>query len=92
MTETATQETTLDTTLPDSWEWVSLDQLGEVIGGLTKNRKREVYPLRLPYLRVANVYANELRLDDVWVWVCPVSTDCLPLSHGTSSESSFLVL
>src|SRR5215218_631094 len=25
-------------------------------------------------------------------WVCPVSTDCLPLSHSTSSHSSFLVL
>ena len=23
---------------------------------------------------------------------CPVSTDCLPLSHSTSSHSSFLVL
>lgn len=27
-----------------------------------------------------------------WVWVCPVSTDCFPLSHSTSSHSSFLVL
>jgi hypothetical protein len=26
------------------------------------------------------------------IWVCPVSTDCLPLSHSTSSHSSFLVL
>jgi hypothetical protein len=26
------------------------------------------------------------------LWVCPVSTDCLPLSHSTSSHSSFLVL
>src|SRR5215204_4552435 len=25
-------------------------------------------------------------------WVCPASTDCLPLSHSTSSHSSFLVL
>ncbi len=27
-----------------------------------------------------------------WVWDCPVSTDCLPLSHSTSSHSSFFVL
>ena len=27
-----------------------------------------------------------------WVWVCPVCTDSLPLSHSTSSHSSFLVL
>ena len=25
-------------------------------------------------------------------WVCPVCTDCLPLSYSTSSHSSFLVL
>jgi hypothetical protein len=28
----------------------------------------------------------------VWVWVCPASTDCLPLSHSTSSHSNLLVL
>ncbi len=26
------------------------------------------------------------------MWVCPVSTDCLPLSHSTSSQSNFFVL
>ena len=26
------------------------------------------------------------------LWVCPVSTDCLPLSHGTSSQANLLVL
>ncbi len=51
--------------LPMEWIWVHLGQLGEVIGGLTKNKKRERCELQLPYLRVANVYANELRLDDV---------------------------
>ena len=51
--------------LPIDWTWVYLEQLGEVIGGLTKNKKREQFELQLPYLRVANVYANELRLDDV---------------------------
>jgi hypothetical protein len=25
-------------------------------------------------------------------WVCPVSTYCLPLSHGTSSQSNLFVL
>src|SRR5829696_3804316 len=25
-------------------------------------------------------------------WVCPVSTDCLPLSHGTSSQSNHFVI
>jgi hypothetical protein len=28
-----------------------------------------------------------------WVeWVCPVSTDCLPLSYSTSSQSNLFVL
>jgi hypothetical protein len=27
-----------------------------------------------------------------WVWVCPVSTDCLPLSHSTSSQFNSLVV
>jgi type I restriction enzyme, S subunit len=36
-----------------------------VIGGLTKNQKRASLPMKLPYLRVANVYADELRLEDV---------------------------
>jgi type I restriction enzyme S subunit len=51
--------------LPAGWVWATMEQLGEVIGGLTKNSKRKTYPLKLPYLRVANVYADELRLDDV---------------------------
>lgn len=51
--------------LPAGWVWTIAAQLGEVMGGLTKNANRESLPLRLPYLRVANVYAGELRLDDV---------------------------
>jgi type I restriction enzyme S subunit len=36
------------------------------MGGLTKNKdKRASYPHEVPYLRVANVYANELRLDEI---------------------------
>lgn len=51
--------------LPEGWVWASVEQLGEIIGGITKNRKRAQLPLKVPYLRVANVYADELRLDDV---------------------------
>ena len=51
--------------IPEEWHWVYMGQLGDVVGGLTKNKKREQFELQLPYLRVANVYANELRLDDV---------------------------
>lgn len=51
--------------LPEEWEWVNVGQIADVIGGLTKNSKRQTHSLRLPYVRVANVYANELVLDDV---------------------------
>jgi type I restriction enzyme, S subunit len=48
-----------------TWPRRSLGEVGSVIGGLTKNPKREVFPRKLPYLRVANVYANELRLENI---------------------------
>lgn len=51
--------------LPEGWVWANIGQIADVIGGLTKNSKRQAHSLRLPYLRVANVYANELMLDDV---------------------------
>ena len=51
--------------LPEGWCWSTVDQLGEVSGGLTQNPKRSTYPTQMPYLRVANVYANRLELDDV---------------------------
>ena len=44
---------------------VRMDEIGKVSGGLTKNTKRAELPLRKAYLRVANVYPNEVRLEDV---------------------------
>jgi type I restriction enzyme S subunit len=52
-------------TCPVGWCWTSLHEVCELIGGLTKNPRRAALKYQLPYLRVANVYANELRLDDV---------------------------
>ena len=51
--------------LPEGWCWATLGQLGEVTGGLTQNAKRRGYPIKVPFLRVANVYANRLELHDV---------------------------
>lgn len=51
--------------LPKSWTWASISQVGEVTGGLTKNPRREKLPAKIPYLRVANVYAGELDLTEV---------------------------
>ena len=47
------------------WKQSTLGDVGKIIGGLTKNQKRNDHALKLPYLRVANVYANELRLSDI---------------------------
>lgn len=37
----------------------------DISGGLTKNSKRHELPIKMPYLRVANVYYNELELDEI---------------------------
>jgi type I restriction enzyme S subunit len=60
--------TTLDVEpgpLPAGWAWQTLLEVADVTGGLTKNAKRDSLPKRIPYLRVANVYSNELRLDEI---------------------------
>lgn len=44
---------------------MKLGEICEISGGLTKNKKREIIRDKYPYLRVANVYSNELRLDDI---------------------------
>lgn len=51
--------------LPEGWVWATVEQLAEVIGGLTKNSKRSALPIKKPMLRVANVYQNRLDLDEV---------------------------
>jgi len=63
--EPAAPDTTELPELPDGWVWSSLNYLGDAIGGLTKNPKRAKFKRKLPYLRVANVYANELRLNEI---------------------------
>ena len=63
--EPAVPDTAKLSSLPEGWTWARLEQLGVTYGGLTKNPKRTKLAKQLPYLRVANVYANELRLDDI---------------------------
>jgi type I restriction enzyme S subunit len=63
--EPAASDTTNLPPLPEGWAWARLEQLGVTYGGLTKNPKRAKLPNQLPYLRVANVYANELRLNEI---------------------------
>lgn len=51
--------------VPSQWRWLPLSSFGEVAGGLTKNRRRDALPLKARYLRVANVYSNRLKLDEI---------------------------
>lgn len=51
--------------LPEGWFNFALDELAEISGGLTKNAKRNSFEEKVPYLRVANVYSNELKLDEI---------------------------
>ncbi len=53
------------TQLREGWTWTKGHQIGHVSGGLTKNPKRAKFSQILPYLRVANVYANQLRLEEI---------------------------
>jgi type I restriction enzyme S subunit len=66
-------------------EWIdtTIGDVGQVISGLTKNPKREGLPRKLPYLRVANVYADELRLDQIeYIGVADHELDKLLVRQG----------
>jgi type I restriction enzyme S subunit len=69
--------------LPAGWAWANIAQVGQVISGLTKNPKRIALASKLPYLRVANVYANELRLHEIeHIGVGPSELEKLLLRKG----------
>ena len=42
-----------------------LSELATITGGLTKNSKRNTFNLKMPYLRVANVFFNRLDLNEI---------------------------
>ncbi|AFZ56192.1 restriction endonuclease subunit S [Anabaena cylindrica FACHB-243] len=52
-------------TNPMGWDKSFLEQISEVQGGIQLSQKRENLPLKLPYLRVANVYRNKLELSEI---------------------------
>lgn len=51
--------------VPSEWLTLPMSDLGQTTGGLTKNQKRNAFPLKAKYLRVANVYSNRLELDEI---------------------------
>lgn len=51
--------------LPRGWRWVSTAEAGEVQLGRQRSPKNHRGPHMVPYLRVANVHEDEIRVDDL---------------------------
>ncbi|MGW3522450.1 restriction endonuclease subunit S [Streptomyces olivaceus] len=71
--------------LPVGWKWARLGQVASVVGGVTKDGKRQGDPdyVEVPYLRVANVQRGEIVLDKVTtIRVPPEKAEALRLEHG----------
>lgn len=52
--------------IDSEWPVERLGSLGCITGGITKNAKRQLMKLQVPYLRVANVYENRLELSEIF--------------------------
>jgi type I restriction enzyme S subunit len=71
--------------LPSGWMWLRLEDVADVVGGITKDSKKQSDPafVEVPYLRVANVQRGSLRLDDVTtIRVAPAKAEALRLRPG----------
>ncbi|MEU9076878.1 restriction endonuclease subunit S [Kitasatospora sp. NPDC048538] len=55
--------------VPHGWRWRRLEDVAEVVGGVTKDSKKQSDPdlPEVPYLRVANVQRGRLDLDQISV-------------------------
>lgn len=53
--------------LPEGWTWMRLGEFADVVGGVTKDAKKQTDPafVEVPYLRVANVQRGRLDLENV---------------------------
>src|SRR5262245_51420112 len=52
--------------LPAGWAWTTLDEIAEIVGGATVDKKRKPKdPVTVPYLRVANVQRGFLDLREI---------------------------
>lgn len=70
-------------TIPEGWRWAAMSSLGSVAGGITKNQQRAAQPIEIPYLRVANVYADELPLESIEsIRVSPAERERVTLQPG----------
>lgn len=70
LTPPPTPSETIDESLPSvpsHWQWTRLDEVAEVVGGITKGQKNHdgAALVEVPYLRVANVQRGRLDLSKV---------------------------
>ncbi|MFF4814557.1 restriction endonuclease subunit S [Kitasatospora sp. NPDC001309] len=71
--------------LPENWRWARLGEIAAVVGGVTKDTKKQNDPayIEVPYLRVANVQRGHLDLSDVsTIKVAVTKAEQLYLEHG----------
>jgi type I restriction enzyme S subunit len=71
--------------LPPSWAWTELGVIADVVGGVTKDSKRQSDPsfVEVPYLRVANVQRGFLDLETITtIRVAPEKAAQLELRTG----------
>lgn len=71
--------------LPEGWSWRRLGEIAEVVGGVTKDAKKQIDPryVEVPYLRVANVQRGRLDLTMVTtIRVPPEKARALELRRG----------
>lgn len=65
-TNGSTPDTSALPQLPNSWAWTTLNDIAEIVGGATVDRKRKpADPVMVPYLRVANVQRGHVDLSEV---------------------------
>ncbi|WP_322613200.1 restriction endonuclease subunit S [Dermacoccus abyssi] len=71
--------------LPRGWSWARLGDIADVVGGVTKDSKKQADPtyVAAPYLRVANVQRGHLNVDSVTtIRVPPKKLEALRLQPG----------
>ncbi|MGW1474855.1 restriction endonuclease subunit S [Streptomyces olivaceus] len=71
--------------IPADWRWMRLGEVADVVGGVTKDKKKQSDPdlPEVPYLRVANVQRGHLDLDNVaTIRVPPKKAEQLRLQEG----------
>lgn len=71
--------------LPASWRWMRLGELADVVGGITKDTKKQGSPdfVEVPYLRVANVQRGRIDLTTItYIRVPESKASQLALRYG----------